>query len=140
MLLYVFDLPLTNPVLIFSIILFIILLAPVLLHRLKIPDLIGLILAGAIIGPNGFGIMSRDSSMELFGTVGLLYIMFISGLEIDMADLRKNYGKTLIFGFYTFIIPMIMGTCLLAGFFLADFGITCQYVCFSYIDYLSDCQ
>ncbi len=143
MLLYVFDLPLTNPVLIFSIILFIILLAPVLLHRLKIPDLIGLILAGAIIGPNGFGIMSRDSSMELFGTVGLLYIMFISGLEIDMADLRKNYGKTLIFGFYTFIIPMIMGTLTgvyWLGFFLADFGITCQYVCFSYIDYLSDCQ
>ena len=120
MLLYVFDLPLTNPVLIFSIILFIILLAPVLLHRLKIPDLIGLILAGAIIGPNGFGIMSRDSSMELFGTVGLLYIMFISGLEIDMADLRKNYGKTLIFGFYTFIIPMIMGT--LTGVYWLDFS------------------
>lgn len=91
-----------------------------LLHRLKIPDLIGLILAGAIIGPNGFGIMSRDSSMELFGTVGLLYIMFISGLEIDMADLRKNYGKTLIFGFYTFIIPMIMGT--LTGVYWLDFS------------------
>ncbi|MDE5610874.1 MAG: cation:proton antiporter, partial [Odoribacter sp.] len=72
MLLHIFNLPLTNPVLIFSIILFIILLAPVVLHRLRIPDLIGLILAGAVIGPNGFGIMSRDSSMELFGTVGLL--------------------------------------------------------------------
>lgn len=105
-----FSLPLTNPVLIFSVILFIILLAPVLLHRLKIPDLIGLIIAGAVIGPNGLGIMSRDSSMELFGTVGLLYIMFIAGLEIDMADLRKNYGKTLTFGLYTFLIPMIAGS------------------------------
>lgn len=110
MLKYVIDLPFTNPVLIFSLILFIILLAPILLHRLKIPDLIGLIIAGAIIGPNGLGIMSRDSSMELFGTVGLLYIMFIAGLEIDMADLRKNYGKTLAFGMYTFLIPMIVGT------------------------------
>lgn len=103
-------LPLTNPVLIFAVILFIILLAPVVLHRLRIPDLIGLILAGALIGPNGLGIMLRDSSIELFGTVGLLYIMFIAGLEIDMADLRKNYGKTLTFGAYTFLIPMIVGT------------------------------
>ena len=99
MVLSMLSFPLTNPVLIFSVILFIILLAPVILHRLRIPDLIGLIIAGAVIGPNGLGVMSRDSSMELFGTVGLLYIMFIAGLEIDMADLRKNYGKTLVFGF-----------------------------------------
>ena len=72
-------LPLNNPVLIFSVILFIILLAPILLHRLKIPDLIGLILAGALIGPNGLHIMDRDSSIILFGTVGLLYIMFMAG-------------------------------------------------------------
>lgn len=120
MLSQLFSLPFTNPVLIFSIILFIILLAPVILHRLKIPDLIGLIIAGALIGPNGLGIMSRDSSMELFGTVGLLYIMFIAGLEIDMADLRKNYGKTLAFGMYTFLIPMIVGT--LTGVYWLDFS------------------
>lgn len=113
-------LPLTNPVLIFAVILFIILLAPVILHRLRIPDLIGLILAGALIGPNGLGIMQRDSSIELFGTVGLLYIMFIAGLEIDMADLRKNYGKTLTFGVYTFLIPMIVGT--LTSVYFLDFS------------------
>lgn len=120
MLIQLFSLPLTNPVLIFSVILFIILLAPILLHRLKIPDLIGLILAGALIGPNGLGIMARDSSIELFGTVGLLYIMFIAGLEIDMADLRKNYGKTMVFGLYTFFIPMILGT--LTGVYWLDFS------------------
>lgn len=120
MLHHVFSLPLTNPVLIFSVILFIILLTPVILHRLKIPDLIGLIIAGAVIGPNGLEIMARDSSMELFGTVGLLYIMFIAGLEIDIADLRKNYGKTLAFGLYTFLIPMIMGT--LTGVYWLDFS------------------
>ena len=110
MLLQVFSLPLKNPVLIFSLILFIILLTPVLLQRLRIPDLIGLIIAGAVIGPNGVGIMERDSSIELFGTVGLLYIMFIAGLEIDMADLKKNYGKTLTFGLYTFLIPVYIGS------------------------------
>lgn len=120
MLLSVFDLPLTNPVLIFSVILFIILLAPVILHRLRIPDLIGLIIAGAVIGPNGLGIMAKDSSIDLFGTVGLLYIMFIAGLEIDMADLKKNYGKTLGFGLYTFLIPMILGT--LTGVYWLDFS------------------
>lgn len=120
MLLNLFSLPLTNPVLIFSVILFIILLAPVILHRLRIPDLIGLIIAGAVIGPNGLGIMAKDSSIDLFGTVGLLYIMFIAGLEIDMADLRKNYGKTLVFGLYTFLIPMILGT--LTGVYWLDFS------------------
>lgn len=120
MLSFIFSLPLTNPVLIFSVILFIILLAPVILHRLKIPDLIGLIIAGAVIGPNGLGMMSRDSSIELFGTVGLLYIMFIAGLEIDMADLKKNYGKTLTFGIYTFLIPMILGT--LTSVYWLDFS------------------
>ena len=99
MVLSMLSFPLTNPVLIFSVILFIILLAPVILHRLRIPDLIGLIIAGAVIGPNGLGVMSRDSSMELFGTVGLLYIMFIAGLEIDMADLRKIMERPWFSGF-----------------------------------------
>lgn len=97
--------PLTDPVLIFSVLLFIILLAPILLYRLKIPDLIGLIIAGAIIGPNGLGIMARDSSIELFGKVGLLYIMFVAGLEIDLADLKKNYSKGMYFGLLTFLFP-----------------------------------
>lgn len=117
---FIFHLPLTDPVLIFSVILFIILLTPVILHRFKIPDLIGLIIAGAIIGPQGLDIMSRDSSIELFGKVGLLYIMFVAGLEIDLADLKKNYGKSLYFGLLTFIIPMLMGT--FAGVYLLDFS------------------
>ncbi len=103
-------LPLENPVLIFSLILFIILFAPILLNKFKIPSLIGLIIAGAIIGPNGLNLMLRDSSIILFGTVGLLYIMFLAGLEIDLADFRKNSRKSFVFGMYTFIIPMILGT------------------------------
>ena len=140
MLLQVFSLPLKNPVLIFSLILFIILLTPVLLQRLRIPDLIGLIIAGAVIGPNGVGIMERDSSIELFGTVGLLYIMFIAGLEIDMADLKKNYGKTLTLYFSDSHDRRHFDRCILARFFLADFDFVGQYVCFPHAYYLPYCQ
>ncbi|MBW3470009.1 cation:proton antiporter [Arthrospiribacter ruber] len=115
-----FSLPWSNPVLIFSSILFIILFAPILLNRIKIPQLIGLIVAGAIIGPNGINLLERDSSVILFGTVGLLYIMFLAGLEIDLADFKKNSGKSMIFGLYTFIIPMSLGTT--TGYYFLGFS------------------
>lgn len=105
-----FTLPLADPVLKFLLILLIILAAPLLLNKLKIPPLLGLIIAGAIIGPNGFNLVLRDSSIILSGTAGLLYIMFLAGLEIDMGDFKKNSGKSLVFGMYTFLIPMILGT------------------------------
>ena len=114
-----FSLPLENPVLIFSVILFIILFAPILLNKLKIPHLLGLIIAGAIIGPNGFHLLDRDSSIILFGTVGLLYIMFLAGLEIDMGEFKKNSGKSLIFGLYTFFIPLIL--CFSVSYYLLGF-------------------
>lgn len=117
-----FSLPLDNPVLIFALILFIILFAPLLLNRVKIPQLIGLIIAGALIGPYGFHLMDRDSSVVLFGTVGLLYLMFLAGLEIDLGDFKKNKNKSIVFGILTFSIPMIIGT--LAGFYLLGFSLT----------------
>lgn len=117
-----FSLPLENPVLIFSLLLFIILFAPLLLNRFKIPQLIGLILAGGIIGPKGLNLMDRDSSVILFGTVGLLYLMFLAGLEIDLGDFKKNKNKSILFGLITFTIPMILGT--LTGVYLFGFNLT----------------
>lgn len=105
-----FTLPLADPVLKFLLILLIILVAPLLLNKLRIPHLLGLIIAGAIIGPHGFNLVLRDSSIILSGTAGLLYIMFLAGLEIDMADFKRNSTKSLAFGMYTFLIPMILGT------------------------------
>lgn len=113
-------LPLTNPVLKFLLILIIILFAPILLNKLKIPHLLGLIIAGAVVGPNGFHLMERDSSIILSGTAGLLYIMFLAGLEIDLADFKKNSRKSLVFGMYTFIIPMVLGT--LTGIYVLHFS------------------
>lgn len=111
----------SNPVLVFSIFLFIILAAPLLLRKIKIPHLIGLIIAGAVIGPNGFNLLLRDSSVVLFGTVGLLYIMFLAGLEIDIADFKKNSFKSLVFGAYTFLIPMAIG--ILVGIYVLGFSL-----------------
>ncbi|MGM0580926.1 MAG: cation:proton antiporter [Bacteroidota bacterium] len=115
------SLPLTNPVLKFLLILVIILVAPLILNKIKIPHLLGLIIAGAVIGPNGFHLMERDSSIILSGTAGLLYIMFLAGLEIDLADFKKNSQKSLVFGLYTFIIPMTLGT--LAGVYVLGYSI-----------------
>ncbi|MGV8815546.1 MAG: cation:proton antiporter [Gelidibacter sp.] len=113
-------LPLTNPVLKFLLILVIILFAPILLNKIKIPHLLGLIIAGAVIGPNGVNLMERDSSIILSGTAGLLYIMFLAGLEIDLADFKKNRKKSVVFGLYTFLIPMTMG--IFTGLYILKFS------------------
>src|SRR5919112_3431797 len=116
-----FSLPLKNPVIIFSLVLFIILFAPLLLNKLKIPHIIGLIVAGVIIGPYGFNLLLRDSSIVLFGTVGLLYIMFTAGLEIDLEEFKKNRLKSLVFGLYTFSVPITMGT--IAAYYVLRFDL-----------------
>lgn len=114
------ELPLTDPVLKFLLILVIILSAPLLLNKLKIPHLLGLIIAGAIIGPNGLNLVLRDSSIILSGTAGLLYIMFLAGLEIDMGNFKKNSGRSFVFGMYTFLIPMALG--IVAGLYVLHFS------------------
>lgn len=115
-----FSLPLKNPVIIFSLVLFIILFAPILFNKIKVPHIIGLIIAGVIIGPYGLNLLRRDSSIVLFGTVGLLYIMFLAGLEIDMSEFKKNTGKILVFGFTTFILPFAFGT--LASYYILEYS------------------
>lgn len=99
----------TSPVLIFFIVLVIILLAPVVLNRLKVPHIVGLIVAGVVIGPNGVNLLARDASFEIFGQVGLLYLMFLAGIEIDMYHLKLNLRRGLVFGLFTFIVPMVLG-------------------------------
>ncbi len=103
-----FQLPLQNPVLIFSIILFIILLSPILLKKIRIPGIIGLIICGIIIGPDGFNIINPER-IEIFSTIGLMYIMFIAGLELDLNLFKANRNRSLIFGFLTFMIPLGIG-------------------------------
>src|SRR5690554_1420512 len=108
-LMHEFELPLQNPVLVFSLVLFIILLSPILLRRLNIPGIIGLIISGVIIGPHGFNILENNAAVDLFSTIGLLYIMFIAGLELDLNEFKSNRNKSLLFGFFTFTIPLTLG-------------------------------
>lgn len=108
-LIHEFELPLENPVLIFSLILFIILLSPILLRKLNIPGIIGLIISGVVIGPHGLNILEKSSAVDLFSTIGLLYIMFIAGLELDMNEFKSNRNKSLLFGLFTFFFPLAIG-------------------------------
>jgi Kef-type K+ transport system membrane component KefB len=115
------SLPITNPTVQFLILFVIVLFAPILFNKIRIPSLIGLIIAGAVIGPYGIGLMLRDSNMIMLGNAGLLYIMFLAGIEIDVAEFKKNSSKSLIFGMLTFSIPMIIGT--LAGLYLLNLSL-----------------
>lgn len=100
--------PITSPTLIFFVVLLIILSAPIIMGKLRIPHIIGMVLAGMVVGKYGLNILERDSSFELFGKVGLLYIMFLAGLEMDMESVKKNSRRFLLFGLLTCLVPLAL--------------------------------
>jgi len=100
--------PITDPTLIFFVVMIIILFAPIIMGKLRIPHIIGMVLAGVLVGRYGLNILERDASFELFGKVGLYYIMFLASLEMDMEGLKKNKGKVGVFGLLTFSIPFVI--------------------------------
>src|SRR5690554_544976 len=104
-----FQLLFEDPILIFSLILAVILIAPLLLQRIRIPGIIGLIISGIVIGPYGLNILGESLFVDVFSTIGLLYIMFIAGLELDLNQFKVTRNKSLVFGFYTFAIPLATG-------------------------------
>ena len=95
-----------DPTMIFFVVLLIILFAPIIMSKLRIPHIIGMVLAGVLVGPYGVNLLARGSSFEIFGQVGLYYIMFLAGLEMDMETVKKNTRRYLIFGFLTCFIPL----------------------------------
>ena len=102
-------LPISNPTWVFFVVLCIILFAPMIFSKLRIPHLIGMILAGVVIGEHGLHLLDRDASFELFGKVGIYYIMFLAGLEMDMQGLKNNRTRGIVFGLLTSLIPFGMG-------------------------------
>ena len=102
--------PINDPVAVFLLILAIMLVAPLLFEKLRLPGIVGLILAGVIVGPEGLGLLERDENIILLGTVGLLFLMFMAGLETSLDDFKENGKKAVVFGLATFIAPMILGT------------------------------
>ncbi|MDE6380927.1 MAG: cation:proton antiporter [Muribaculaceae bacterium] len=117
-----FTLPFHQPVVIFTLVLLLILAAPVVFRRLRIPDVVGLILAGVAVGPYGFNLLERDASFQIFGQVGILYLMFLAAVEIDMYHFKKNLKQGLVFGLITFIVPSALG--MLAAHYAFGAGLT----------------
>ncbi|MCR4959788.1 MAG: cation:proton antiporter [Prevotella sp.] len=101
-------LPISNPTFIFFVVLLIILFAPIIMGKLRIPHIIGMVLAGVLIGPDGLHVLERDDSFELFGRVGLLYIMFLAGLEMDLESVKRQSRRFVIFGLLTCFVPLIL--------------------------------
>ncbi len=104
------NIPLQEPVIIFGLAVLIFLFFPLLMGKLRIPAIIGPIIAGIIIGPNGLNWLARDSTIELLGTVGLLFIIFIAGLELDIDGFKKYRNRSIVFGLLSFSIPLTLGT------------------------------
>jgi Kef-type K+ transport system membrane component KefB/mannitol/fructose-specific phosphotransferase system IIA component (Ntr-type) len=99
-------LPVTNPVLIFALAMVVFLVAPLVFERLRIPGIIGLILAGLVVGPHGLGLLERGPVIDLLGTVGLVYLMFLAGVEMDRQGFRRNRSRSVVFGALTFTLPL----------------------------------
>ena len=114
--------PITDPTLVFFVVLLIILFAPIIMGKLRIPHIIGMVLAGVVVGKYGLNILVRDNSFELFGRVGLYYIMFLAALEMDMESIRKNRNRLLIFALLTFTVPLLLTYFM--GIHLLNYGIT----------------
>jgi Kef-type K+ transport system membrane component KefB len=105
--LFQLSLPVSDPVLIFALVMLVILLVPLVFNKLRIPPIVGLILAGTLVGPSVLGLLERDQTIVLLGTVGLLYLMFMAGLSIDLNQFNKMRDRSLVFGLLSFFIPQI---------------------------------
>ncbi|MEM7734493.1 MAG: cation:proton antiporter, partial [Deinococcota bacterium] len=111
--------PIHNPVLIMALAMGLFLVVPLLFERIRLPSIIGLILAGALVGPHGLNLLERDETIQLLGTVGLLYLMFVAGLELDLVGFIKHRTSSLTFGLLTFAFPMILPLVLMPFFGLS---------------------
>jgi Kef-type K+ transport system membrane component KefB len=103
------ELPLTEPVYIFCVLLLIIGIAPLIAKQLRIPSLVMLIVLGTILGSNVLGVLARNEQLVLLEKIGLLYIMFLAGLQMDLSNFKRLGLRALIFGLLTFAIPLIVG-------------------------------
>ena len=101
-----------EPILTFGIILLITLLVPILFQRLKLPGIVGLLIAGSVVGQNGIGFIEAAGVIDVLGKVGLLYLMFLAGLEISLDQLVRDRSRIAVFGSLTFLIPQLIGTAL----------------------------
>ncbi|MEI2577729.1 cation:proton antiporter domain-containing protein [Scytonema sp. PRP1] len=100
-----------EPIVSFAILLTVILIVPLIFERLKLPGLLGLLAAGVVLGPHGFHLLNNESeTLKLLSGIGLIYLMFVAGLEIDMEQFERTKHRSIGFGTFTFLVPLIVGT------------------------------
>ena len=100
----------TNPLFTFTLLLLVVLILPPIFERIKLPGLVGLLFAGVVLGSNGLGLLdAKSETMKLLSDIGKIYLMFVAGLEIDLAEFRKTKERSLGFGIATFLVPLLMG-------------------------------
>ncbi len=105
-----FELPFDDPILVFALAVTAFLIAPLVLERFRMPGIVGIILVGALVGPNALGLLERGETIVLLGQVGIVYLMFLAGLEIDLGEFTENRGESIGFGFVSFLLPQVVGT------------------------------
>lgn len=120
------NIPFTEPVVIITLLLVILLLTPVFSEKLRIPSIVGLLISGALIGPHGFNLLPPDLEFSLLGTIGLLYLMFLAGLEIDIIDFINNKWKSIFIGIVSFVFPFLLG--FLVSRYLLSFSVFASWL------------
>ncbi|WIV67739.1 cation:proton antiporter [Natrialbaceae archaeon AArc-T1-2] len=115
------SLPVEDPVLVFGLAMVVFLTAPLVLQRYRLPGIVGIIVAGAVVGPNGLGLLARDDTIVLLGEVGLIYLLFVAGLEIDFDRFLESADRSVVFGLLSFLVPQVVGT--VVGYVVFGFSI-----------------
>ena len=101
---------LNEPIISFTILLIAIFIVPPLFERLKLPGLVGLLIAGVLLGQNGLNLLNpKSETIKLLSDIGKVYLMFVAGLEIDIEQFRQTKNRSMGFGFLTFLMPLIAG-------------------------------
>jgi len=99
-----------EPIVPFAMLLVVILVVPILFERLRLPGLVGLLAAGVVFGPHGLNLLQNDTpTMKLLSDIGLVYLMFVAGLEIDMEQFRKTKYRSMGYGSLGFLVPLLIG-------------------------------
>jgi len=99
-----------EPIVPFTLLLAVILMVPLIFKRLGLPELVGLLVAGIVLGPNALNLLQSDSKIiALLSDIGLVYLMFVAGLEIDIQQFRVTRNRSIGFGSLTFAVPMVTG-------------------------------
>ena len=108
----------TNPLIIIAIVLAMILLVPMFCRKVRMPSIVGFIIVGIILGPYGANLLDGGDAIQALGKIGMLYIMLQAGIEVDVNDFRQHRTPAIIYGFYAFVFPFVLGvmTSLLLGF------------------------